>query len=108
LFELLKNKISRSYFLSYLNKFRSNGWFALDKNSIMIIGDILKFIFDKVVNDEDYESAKYCIILSQTYHYVSEDGQKVSLQKFIENHELLKKSEFWENFTKCIILCIIL
>jgi len=70
----------------------------------MIIGDILKFILDEVVKDEDYESAKYCIILSQTYHYVSEDGEKVSLQKFIENHDLLKKSAFWHDFIKCKIL----
>jgi hypothetical protein len=69
----------------------------------MVIGDILKFILDEVTSDKDYESARYCIILSQTYHYVNDKGEKVSLQHMIENHELFKKTDFWESFIACKI-----
>lgn len=68
----------------------------------MIIGEILKFILDEVLNNEDYESARYCIILSQTYHFVNEKEEKISLQQMIENHGIFKNTEFWENFIACI------
>jgi hypothetical protein len=57
-------------------------------------------ILNEVMNEDikDYESARYCIILSQTYHYINDKSEKISLQEKIENHEILKKSEFWENF----------
>lgn len=98
--EFLKEKKFRLSFLSYLNRYRTNGIFEITRNSYHIIGDILIQILNEVMNEDikDYESAKYCIILSQTYHYINDKSEKISLQDKIESHEILKKSEFWENF----------
>ena len=71
--------------------------FSITKNCFEIIGDILLQILDEVLIDKDYESARYCIILSQTYHFMN-DHEKVSLQQKIEKHDLLKMTDFWENF----------
>lgn len=68
------------------------------KTSYDLIGDVLIQILDHVLVDKDYESARYAIILSQTYHYFTEEGLKVSLQDKIERHEVLKNMSFWENF----------
>jgi hypothetical protein len=100
--ELLKEKKYRLFFLSFLNKYRSNGVFTISKNSYETIGNIMLNILDEVIKEKDYECARYCIILSQTYHYFDElDNTKYFLQKKIENHELLKMSDFWENFIAC-------
>ena len=81
-----------------MNRYRTNGIFEITKKSFDIIGEILILILDKVVDDKDYESARYVIILSQTYHFVTEEGTKVSLQEKIESHPVLKNIFFWENF----------
>jgi hypothetical protein len=96
--QLLKVKKFRLFFLSYLNRYRTNGIFEISKKSFDIIGDVLINILNNVFQDKDYESARYVIILSQTYHYVSEEGNKVSLQEKIESHSVLKQIYFWENF----------
>jgi hypothetical protein len=98
---MLKDKKSRGYFLSYLNKYRSSGVFELSKDAVLIIGDIMKFILDEVLVDKDYTSARYCIILSQTYHYLNKEGKKISLQQMIQKHNLLSMTDFWENFIAC-------
>lgn len=97
----LNDKKCRMYFLSYLNKYRSHGMFTLSKKTFDIIGDVLNQILDEVIKYKDYESARYCIILSQTYHYLSDDCKKISLQQKIEKHDLLKTVDFWENFIAC-------
>jgi hypothetical protein len=99
LLTLLKEKKHRLYFLSYLNKYRTSGKFDIPKHCFDNIGDIFNFILD-VVENNDYESAKYCLILSQTYHHV-DNGCKLSLQSKIQDHKLLKTVEFWENFIAC-------
>jgi hypothetical protein len=103
LIELLKEKKYRLTFLFHLNKQRSEGKFTLTFDCYNIIGDILNHILDLIVNDKDYESARYCIILSQTFHFIGREKQKFYLQRKIERHDLLKMTDFWENFIACTI-----
>jgi hypothetical protein len=102
--ELLKEHKCRIHFLSYLNRYRTSGIFEISNKSFEIIGIILAYILDEVIKDKDYESARYCIILSQTYHSLGENGNKISLQTKIENHDLLKRIDFWENFIACKLI----
>jgi hypothetical protein len=60
----------------------------------------LNQILDEVIQDKDFESARYCLILSQTYHYI-EDNKKISLQQKLENHYLFHTIDFWESFIAC-------
>lgn len=97
---LLKEKKYRIAFLSFLNKYRSSGLFCISENCFNIIGDIMNRILDEVTQNEDYESARYCIILSQTFHFIKGDI-KIFLQQKIQKHKSLKQTTFWENFIAC-------
>lgn len=109
LFDLLKEKKFRTLFLNLLNKHRSSGLFHLNEKSFEIVGDILNAILDAVNEDLDYDSARYCIILSQTFHKLKEKSEeKIFLQNKIQKHKILKSENFWENFVACIFKYFIL
>lgn len=91
-------------FLSNLNKYRSLGKFDINQTSFKNIGEILTLILDEINKEKDFESASNVIILSQTFHYLTKNKKKRSLQKTIENHPLFKSIEFWENFISCKFL----
>ena len=99
---LVKNKKHCRYFLDHINKFRIRGEFKLSKYVIENIGSILNDILDHINIVKDYENAKYCLIISQTYFF-TENEKKIFLQTLIENHILLKQLDFWETYIACIV-----
>lgn len=98
----LKDKKTRRYFLTCINKFRISGLFTIEEKSFNFLGELLKAILDETLKEKDYESAKFCMILSQTFYKVSSDPNKprVFLQEAIEDHEIWKQTEFWEGIIK--------
>ena len=66
----IKDKRNRKYLLSSLNKFRISGLFLLDKVSYDNIVELIKKILDFSYLEKDYESIKFCIILSQTFYKI--------------------------------------
>lgn len=64
----MKEKIFRKYFLTCLNKFRINGMFILDSEAYNNIVDLLTRLLDICNTEKDYESMKFCMILSQTFY----------------------------------------
>lgn len=101
----MKEKKYRKYTFACLNKFRISGLFSLDEKSYSTLGELLNRILDEIVLQKDFESAKYCMILSQTFFKPSIDitNQRIFLQNAIENHEIWKNIEFWEQIIKCNI-----
>ena len=99
----MKEKKYRKYLFSCLNKFRISGFFTLEEKSYNTFGDLLNKILDEVVVQKDFEAAKYCMILSQTFFKKSTDpsNQNIFLQNTIENHDIWKNMEFWEQIIKC-------
>jgi hypothetical protein len=99
----------RLHFLICLNKYRIAGKFKLTDSSFNLLGQLLSYILDQSFIENDYESARYCMILSQTFYcetfcdLKSKVVQKKSLQDTIEKHDIWKSLSFWENFLKCII-----
>lgn len=85
-----------------MNKFRISGLFTVEEKSFTCLGDILNQILDEASKERDYESAKFCMILSQTFYRVSSDPNKprIFLQQAIEGHEIWKQTEFWEGIIK--------
>jgi hypothetical protein len=102
IYELIKEKNYRLFFLQQLNKKRSLGHFTLDRKCFNLIGDIFVEILKWVKVEKDFECGRYCIILSQTYHYLTKSGKKISLQSKIINNVYLCSVEFWEEFIACI------
>jgi hypothetical protein len=98
---LIKEKNHRRSFLNHINKFRATGSFKLERIIIENIGLIMNDILDEINLVKDYENAKYCLILSQTYFY--QDDRKYYLQEKIDNHTLLKQLDFWETYIACIL-----
>lgn len=59
-------------------------------------------ILDETLKERDFESAKFCMILSQTFYKIGTDpnSPRIFLQEAIEGHELWKQTEFWEGIIK--------
>jgi hypothetical protein len=57
-------------------------------------------MLNKVIDDSDFNCAKNCIILSQTYYMNNNnDKSKIFLQSKIKNNNLFKSKLFWDDFT---------
>jgi hypothetical protein len=85
-----------------LNKFRISGLFSIEEKSFNFLGEMLNKILDETSREKDYECAKFCMIISQTFYKVSSDPNKprVFLQEAIDNHEIWKQTEFWEGIIR--------
>ena len=92
----------QKYFLFFLSKERSNGIFCFESTLIKFLGEILQKILCVAQKNLDYESAKNCIILSQTYCY-EDKHEKIYLIELISTNEWLKSSEFWRNIIDVMI-----
>ncbi len=51
----------------------------------------------------DYESAKNCIILSQTFYIDDKDHNKIYLFESIIDNKWLTSTEFWYGVIECMI-----
>jgi len=56
--------------------------------------------------DKDYESVRYCLILSQTFHRINSKNVKITLQNEIMSDHIWNDLLFWEEILKCIHIYI--
>ena len=91
------DKDCRIYFLVILGNKRADAILNLPKDLFDTITKIFKLISDKILSENDIDSAKYLIILSQTF-YIKENEKKIYLTNRIKNHPLYQKEEFWNEY----------
>ena len=91
------DKDCRIYFLVILGNKRAEAILNLPKELFDTITKIFKLISDKILSENDIDSAKYLIILSQTF-YIKENEEKIYLTNRIKNHPLYQKEEFWNEY----------
>ena len=91
---LFKDHIYRMTFLKMLNQYRIEGIFILQNSSFQNFCISLSLILTKSIKDEDYESIKLCMILSQTFYLQSE--KKIMLQSSLTLNEIWQSQKFWE------------
>ena len=126
LISMLKEPFYKSYFLITLSKQRTKGRFQRSEILIQDLSEILHFILDESEKIKDYESAKNCIILSQTFYHdkldkknkkdkkeIKKDNKndtkndkienKIYLFEYIKNYNWLKSVEFWEGIMEYMI-----
>ena len=124
LISMLKQSFYKSYFLITLSKQRTKGRFQRSETLIQDLSEILHFILDESEKIKDYENAKNCIILSQTFYHdklnkkdkkenkkdnKSENKndnkieKKIYLFEYIKNYKWLKSIEFWEGIMEYMI-----
>ena len=97
LLKLIGDNRTYHFFLIILSKLRTNNRFQQDSQLIDLLGNILNKIVNYSEKKLDYESARNCIILSQTF-YSEGNGQKSYLLEKIKKHKWLTSTEFWLNF----------
>ena len=109
LISLLKNTFCKQFFLITLSKQRTKGRFKRSETLIKGLSDVLHFILDESEKLKDFDSAKSCIILSQTYYHEKpkknniKDVKKIYLFDYIKNYKWLKSLEFWEGIIEFMI-----
>jgi len=93
--EKLIDKIENRYlFLQRLTRFRALKYdFSL--RHFIVIGKLLNEILSKFEQDNDYFTAKNCLILSQTFYYKYQN-EKIYLKAYIQNNKIFKTQKFWE------------
>lgn len=91
----------RKYFILMLSKQRIKGRYKRSKKLIDDLSDILNKILEIAEREKDYEEAKNCLILSQTYYYeIKKEDKKIYkyyLFNRIKSNKWLNSLEFWEN-----------
>ena len=101
LIEYIKEASFRKYFILMLSKQRIKGRYKRSKKLIDDLSDILNKILEIDEKEKDYEEAKNCIILSQTYFYeIKKEDKKIYkyyLFNRIKHNKWLNSIEFWEN-----------
>jgi hypothetical protein len=97
LLKLIEDNRTFYFFLILLSKLRTNNRFQQDNQLIDLLGIILNKIANYAEHKLDYEMAKNCIILSQTF-YSEKNGQKNYLLEKIRKHKWLTSIDFWINF----------
>ena len=82
LMEYLQQKWSQNYFLIYLSRQRTNGRFARSPKLVNDLAEILTLILETSEKEKDYEAARNCMILSQTYYYEEKDKEENARKKY--------------------------
>ena len=106
LYKYLEERKYRLAFLAALNKIRTLGKFKIGKRSIIILGNAIKIIVDKLYKEKnyDFEMLRYLIIMCQTYFSMGLDGkEKIYLIRFIENSKYFKSEDLW-NYYICELI----
>ena len=86
----------RLQLLMFLNNIRAAGKFKIGKQSFTQLGNIMRYLVDKISEDKDFESMRYLLIMCQTYFFINKNNEKFYLVRYIENHQLFQSEEFWE------------
>ena len=84
-------------FLVELSKLRTNNEFNKSKKIIELLSESIIKILENSEAILDYNSAKNCLVLSQTFYY-EEQGNKKYILEFIKNNKWLKSVDFWREF----------
>ena len=100
--ELMKNENMHLYFLILLSKLRTNNRYEQKKELIDYLGDILYNILDKSEKTQNFNNAKNCIILSQTFYY-DKDGYKYYITEKIKKHKWISKPDYWFKFGELML-----
>ena len=90
--------------LTVLSRLRANSKLYKSKTHIEFLGYILKEILSIAEKKKDFNAAKNCILLSQTYYIKDEKtNQKIFLFGEIKNNKWIKGSDFWRIFITNLI-----
>lgn len=94
----IKEMTGRKAFCFSLNGKRNIGEFCMQSEGFILIAQLILEVLNQCESSQDLQVIKNLILLSQTFYYVTENGEKIFLQQGINGHSLWKDRIFWENF----------
>ena len=104
LLEYLKIDLGQNLFITFLSLLRTKGKYQKSKRYIEIMGKLLNTILDYNEEKKNYDKAKNCIILSQTFYYCEDlSNEKIYIYEYLKDNKWIKKSDFWRNFIDIMI-----
>ena len=106
LISFLKEKQYKSYFLVTLSKQRTKGRYQRTETLLNDLSELINYILDDAEREKDFEGAKNCIILSQTFYFEKVKGKKKKkkyLFDYIKNNKWIQSLEFWQGLTDYMI-----
>jgi hypothetical protein len=106
LISFLKENTYKSYFLITLSKQRTKGRFQRSETLLNDLSEIINVILNEAEKEKDYEGAKNCLILSQTFYFEIQKGKtkkKKYLFDYIRKNKWLNTLEFWEGIIEYMI-----
>ena len=99
----------RNYFIITLSKQRTKGRFLRGEKLLEDLADILNMILEISEREKNYEEAKNCIILSQTFYSEvildkkKKEKYKRYLFEYIMDNQWLTSPVFWEGIIEFMI-----
>ena len=100
----LPNKQFRTFIIVTLSNQRTKGRYERSWGVVFRLGQILNQILSLAEKEKNYEEAKHCIILSQTFFCTLKgDKRKYYLFEHIKTNKWLKSTQFWDSITDCMI-----
>ena len=101
-YNALKQPFTHKTFLKIVTDMRTSAHFNRNKQLIDLLGESLKIILEEARKNEDYRTAKNCLILSQTYYYMEND-KKIFSCECLKKNIWLETYEFWDKFCSYMI-----
>ena len=101
-YNALKQPFTHKTFLKIVTDMRTSAHFNRNKQLIDLLGESLKIILEEARKNEDYRTAKNCLILSQTFYYMEND-KKIFSCECLKKNIWLETYEFWDKFCSYMI-----
>lgn len=98
LIKIVDNNKGQTCFINFLSLLRANGIYVKSKKFIIIIAKILNIILEYAEKEKNYENAKNCLILSQTFYYLDLNDKKIFIFNLIKENKWIKGPHFWRSF----------
>lgn len=96
---LLQKKENQGSFLIILTKQRTGGRFCRPQELIIELGKIMNLVLETAETDNDYNRARNCIILSDTFYFEKNENEnktKVYLSEYICGNKWIRNPKFWK------------
>ena len=108
LLNFMKNSDYRSFFLKYLTNERTNGKCKRPEKLLNELIQIIKTILEIAEKEKNYDNAKNCIILSQTFfkEEINKDNkeEKIYLMEYLKDNEWIHSIKFWQEMIEIDII----
>ena len=91
----------RNYFISSLTQQRLNGKYKRDDKLFNDLIELLSVILEFEEKEKNYDKARNCIILSQTFYkekIFKWKIEKVYLMEYVKQNKWVSTPKFWKNF----------